>query len=39
MVEFKGARFVKDSILTCVRWYVACPLSYCQFVVLLPIIA
>jgi transposase-like protein len=23
MVSFKGAHFVKDIILTCVRWYVA----------------
>jgi putative transposase len=28
MVSFKGAHFVKDMILTCVRWYVAYPLSY-----------
>jgi putative transposase len=28
MVSFKGAHFVKDIILTCVRWYVAYPLSY-----------
>jgi putative transposase len=28
MVNFKGAHFVKDIILTCVRWYVAYPLSY-----------
>ena len=27
MVSFKGAHFVKDIILTCVRWYVAAPLS------------
>jgi putative transposase len=27
MVSFKGAHFVKDIILTCVRWYVAYPLS------------
>lgn len=26
MVSFKGAHFVKDMILTCVRWYVAYPL-------------
>ena len=30
MVSFKGAHFVKASILTCVRWYVAYPLSYRQ---------
>jgi transposase-like protein len=28
MVRFKGVHFVKDMILTCVRWYVAYPLSY-----------
>jgi transposase-like protein len=27
MISFKGAHFVKDMILTCVRWYVAYPLS------------
>lgn len=27
MVSFKGAHFVKDIILTCVRWYVTYPLS------------
>jgi transposase-like protein len=27
MVSFKGAQFKKDIILTCVRWYVAYPLS------------
>jgi transposase-like protein len=27
MVSFKGAHFVKDIILTCVRWYLAYPLS------------
>lgn len=27
MVSFKGVHFVKDIILTCVRWYVASPLS------------
>ena len=27
MVSFKGAHFPKDIILTCVRWYVAYPLS------------
>ena len=27
MVSFKGAHFVKDIILMCVRWYVAYPLS------------
>ena len=30
MVRFKGAHFVKDIILTCVRWYLAYPLSYRQ---------
>jgi putative transposase len=30
MVDFKGAHFVKNLILTCVRWYVAYPLSYRQ---------
>jgi putative transposase len=30
MVSFKGAHVVKDIILTCVRWYVAYPLSYRQ---------
>jgi putative transposase len=30
MVSFKGAHFLKDIILTCVRWYVAYPLSYRQ---------
>jgi len=30
MVSFKGAHFVKDIIMTCVRWYVAYPLSYRQ---------
>jgi transposase-like protein len=30
MVSFKGVHFVKDIILTCVRWYVAYPLSYRQ---------
>lgn len=28
MISFKGAHFQKDIILTCVRWYVAYPLSY-----------
>jgi putative transposase len=27
MVSFKGTPFEKDIILTCVRWYVAYPLS------------
>jgi putative transposase len=27
MVSFKGAHFPKDMILTCVRWYLAYPLS------------
>jgi putative transposase len=30
MVDFKGAHFEKAIILTCVRWYVAYPLSYRQ---------
>ena len=29
-VSFKGAHFVEDIMLTCVRWYVAYPLSYRQ---------
>ena len=28
VVSFKGAHFPQDIILTCVRWYVAYPLSY-----------
>jgi putative transposase len=28
MINFKGAHFVKVIILTCVRWYLAYPLSY-----------
>ena len=28
MVSFKGTHFVQDIILTCVRWYLAYPLSY-----------
>jgi transposase-like protein len=28
MIDFKGHRFEKDLILTCVRWYLAYPLSY-----------
>jgi transposase-like protein len=27
MVSFKGGHFVKGIILTCVRWYLAYPLS------------
>ena len=27
-VSCKGAHFPQDMILTCVRWYVAYPLSY-----------
>jgi transposase-like protein len=27
MITFKGAHFERDIILTCVRWYVAYPLS------------
>lgn len=30
MIRFKGAHFAKDIILTCVRWYIAYPLSYRQ---------
>ena len=30
MVSFKGVHFVRDIILTCVRWYLAYPLSYPQ---------
>jgi transposase-like protein len=30
MISFQGAHFEKDIILTCVRWYVASPLSYRQ---------
>ncbi len=30
MVSFKGAHFERDIILTCVRWYLAYPLSYRQ---------
>jgi hypothetical protein len=30
MISFKGAHFEKEIILTCVRWYVAYPLSYRQ---------
>ena len=30
MIRFKGAHFAKDIILTCVRWYLAYPLSYRQ---------
>jgi putative transposase len=29
-VSFKGAHFERDIILTCVRWYLAYPLSYRQ---------
>ena len=28
MIDFKGHRVEKDIILTCVRWYLAYPLSY-----------
>jgi putative transposase len=28
MVRSKGAHFVTDIVLTCVRWYVAYPLRY-----------
>jgi putative transposase len=27
MVSFQGTHFVQDMILTCVRWYLASPLS------------
>ena len=27
MVSFKGAHFVRDIILTCVRWYLAYPVD------------
>src|SRR5215510_9795672 len=30
MISFKGAHFVKDIILTCVRWYLEYTLSYRQ---------
>jgi putative transposase len=30
VVSFKGAHFERDIILTCVRWYLAYPLSYRQ---------
>jgi putative transposase len=30
MVSFKGAHFETTIILTCVRWYLAYPLSYRQ---------
>jgi putative transposase len=36
MVSFQGAPFVKDIILTCVRWYVAYPLSDRQVEALMP---
>ena len=28
MIDFKGHRFEKNIILTCVRWYLAYPLRY-----------
>jgi transposase-like protein len=28
MIDFKGHRLEKDISLTCVRWYLAYPLSY-----------
>ena len=28
MISFKGVHFPKEIILTCVRWYIAYPLSY-----------
>jgi len=30
MVRVKGAHVGRDIILTCVRWYLAYPVSYCQ---------
>ena len=30
MISFKGAHFVKDILLTCMRWYLAYPVSYRQ---------
>jgi len=30
MIEFKGSHFERDVILSCVRWYVAYPISYRQ---------
>jgi putative transposase len=30
MISFKGAHFMKEIILICVRWFVAYPLSYRQ---------
>jgi hypothetical protein len=30
MLSFKGTHFVRNIILTCVRWYLAHPLSYRQ---------
>jgi hypothetical protein len=30
MVSFKGAHFPQEIILTCIRWYLAYPLSYRQ---------
>jgi transposase-like protein len=30
MIGFKGSHFAKDIILTCVRWFMAYPLSYRQ---------
>jgi putative transposase len=30
MISFKRAHFERDIILTCVRWYLAYPLSYRQ---------
>lgn len=29
-VSFKGAHFQREIILTCVRWYMVYPLSYCH---------
>jgi putative transposase len=36
MISFKGTHFGKDIILTCVRWYVAYPLSDRQVEALMP---
>ena len=30
MVDFKGSHFEREIVLWGVRWYVACPISYCQ---------
>ena len=33
MISFKGAHFMKNIILTCMRWYPAYPLSYRDWMV------